>query len=119
MTVTMKDIPTIINDLKKRKPSALAKDSDRPLSRKEAVMQLAPTLLKKKEEGFTTAELVCFLAKHQITVKPHNMARYLREFNSSNVKPQSESEQQTPKLAAPILKQTGQNNSLHPDAPHQ
>jgi len=82
--VTMKDIPAIINDLKKQTPTCttLAKDSDRPLSPKEAVMQLAPTLLKKKEEGFTTDELVCFLAKHQITVKPHDMTRYLREFNS-------------------------------------
>ena len=83
MTVTMKDIPAIINDLKKRKPSNLSKDSDRPLSPKEAIMQLAPTLLKKKEEGFTTAELVDFLAKHHISVKAHNLSRYLREYQSA------------------------------------
>ncbi|MDL2259736.1 hypothetical protein LJB99_02520 [Deltaproteobacteria bacterium OttesenSCG-928-K17] len=85
MAVTMKDIPTIINDLKKRKPSTLAKDSDRPLSPKEAIMQLAPTLLKKKEEGFTTAELVSFLATHKIAVKPHNLTRYLREYQTARL----------------------------------
>lgn len=95
MTVTMKDIPTIITDLKKRKPSALAKDSDRLLSPKEAIMQLAPTLLKKKEEGITTAELVNFLAKHHISVKPHNLTRYLREYSATSaellMKPKSSS----------------------------
>ena len=85
MTVTMKNIPTIINDLKKRKPPAKAKDSDKPLSPKEAVMQLAPTLLAKKEEGFTTADLVDALAKHDIIVKPHNLARYMREYGVSKI----------------------------------
>ena len=83
MTVTMKDIPAIINELKKRKPTALAKDSDRPLSPKEAIMQLAPTLIIKREEGFTTAGLVDFLAKHHISVKAHNLTRYLREYGAS------------------------------------
>ncbi|MDL2259622.1 hypothetical protein LJB99_01930 [Deltaproteobacteria bacterium OttesenSCG-928-K17] len=86
MTVTMKDIPAIINALKKQKPSALAKDSARSLSTKEAIMQLAPILLKKREEGFTTAELAGFLMKHNIIVKPHNLTRYLREHSLGAVK---------------------------------
>ena len=89
MTVTMKTIPTIINDLKKRKPSALAKDSDKPLSAKEAVMQLASTLIAKKEEGLTTAELVDALAQHDIIVKPHNLTRYLREYSGARPTPES------------------------------
>lgn len=83
MTVTMKTIPTITSALKKRKPSTLAKDSDKPLSPKEAVMQLAPTLLAKKEEGFTTTELVDILAEHGIAVKAHNLTRYLREYGAA------------------------------------
>ena len=96
MTVTMKTIPSIIHDLKKRKPSVLAKDSDKPLSPKEAIMQLAPTLLVKKEEGFGTSELVEILAKHNITVKPHNLTRYLREYSAAKPKQQSEAKSTTP-----------------------
>ena len=95
MTVTMKTIPTIIHDLKKRKPSVFAKDSDKPLSPKEAIMQLAPTLLSKKEEGFGTSGLVEILAKHNITVKPHNLTRYLREYSAVNPKKQSEAKSET------------------------
>ena len=84
MTVTMTTIPTIINDLKKRKTPAKAKDNDKPLAAKEAVMQLAPTLLAKKEEGFSIAELVDALAQHDIIVKPHNLARYLSEYRVVN-----------------------------------
>lgn len=58
-------------------------------------MQLAPTLLKKKEDGFTTAELVDFLAKHHISVKAHNLTRYLREYGVTSaellMKPKSPS----------------------------
>ena len=104
MTVTMKDIPAIINDLKKRKPSALAKDSDRPLSPKEAVMQLAPILVKKREEGLTTAELVDFLAKHHISVKAHNLTRYLREHGASatTIAP-LQADKATPKITPPAV----------------
>lgn len=42
MTVTMKTIPAIITALKKRKPSALAKDSDKPLSPKEWLCNWPP-----------------------------------------------------------------------------
>lgn len=119
MTVTMKDIPAIINDLKKRKPSALAKDSDRPLSPKEAIMQLAPTLLAKKEEGFTTTELVDFLAEHGIVVKAHNLTRYLREYSPPTTKPQLKSEQQTPPSASTVLKQDAPKGSLNQNDHHQ
>ena len=90
MTVTMKNIPTIINDLKKRKPPAKVKNSDKLLSAKETIMQLAPTLLAKKEEGFTTADLVDALAQHDIIVKPHNLTRYLREHIAATAEPQTE-----------------------------
>ena len=100
MTVAMKTIPTIINDLKKRKPPAKAKDSDKPLSVKEAIMQLAPTLLAKKEEGFTTADLVDALAQHDIIVKPHNLTRYLREHITATAQPQVEPEPSSTEMAA-------------------
>ena len=65
----------------------MAKDSEKPLSTKEAVILLAPALLTKKEEGFTAAELTDFLAEHGIIVKPHNLTRYMREYSAANAKP--------------------------------
>jgi len=114
MTVTMKDIPAIISDLKKWKPSALAKDSDKPLSPKEAIMQLAPALMSKKEEGFTTAELVDFLAEHSLTVKPHNLTRYLREHIATTVKPQA-----IPDVSASELETEGSNAATSSEGCHQ
>ena len=115
MTVTMKNIPTIISDLKKRKPPAKARDSDKPLSAKEAVMQLAPTLLAKREEGFTTADLVDALAQHDIIVKPHNLTRYLREYIATTAKPQAEPEPS----AATDLEVEENDEAPSPDGYHQ
>ena len=78
--VTMKDIPSIREELKKTKPADLASNSDKPLSNREAVRQLAPTLLKMRERGFTSSDLIELLNQHQITIKSRDLNRYLREF---------------------------------------
>ena len=80
MTIRLKDIQVINDDLKKRKLSDLAKDSEKPVSTKKAVMQLAPTLIQKKAQGFSTADLVELLSQHQIIIKSRDLSRYLREF---------------------------------------
>ena len=95
MTVTMKTIPAIINALKKRKPTALTKDSNKPLSPQEAVKQLAPTLLAKRQEGLTTAELVDFLAGHGIIIKTHNLTRSLRKYSIDNGIQKSDTKNET------------------------
>jgi len=100
MTVTMKTIPTIISALKKRKAPALVKDSEKPLSSKEAVILLAPALLTKKEEGFTAAELADFLAEHGIIVKPHNLTRYMREYSAASTGQESEDKSKSPPPSA-------------------
>ena len=78
--VTMKDIQSIREDLKKQKPADQASNIDKPLSNREAVKQLAPTLLKMRKRGFTTSALVELLQKHQITIKGSDLTRYLRAF---------------------------------------
>lgn len=95
MSVIMKTIPTIINALKKRKPSPLTKDSDKPLSSQQAVKQLAPTLLAKRQEGITTAELVDFLAGHGIIIKAHNLTRSLRKYSIDNDIQKSDTKNET------------------------
>jgi uncharacterized membrane protein len=78
--VTMKDIKTIREDLKKQKPADLADNQDRPLSNREVVKQLASTLLKMRKRGFTTSALVELLKKHQIAIKNSDLNRHLRSF---------------------------------------
>ncbi len=86
--VTMKDIQSIRDNLKKCKLADVAKSSDKPLSNREAVRQLAPTLLKMRARGFTTAALVDLLQEQQITIKGRDLSRYLREYTSPATKPQ-------------------------------
>ncbi len=87
--VTMKDIQSIRDNLRKCKPADVAKSSDKPLSNREAVRQLAPTLLKMRERGFTTAALVDLLQEQQINIKGRDLSRYLREYTSPATKPQA------------------------------
>jgi hypothetical protein len=63
----------------KLKPADMASNSDKPLNNREALRQLAPTLLKMRERGFTTGALVELLQEHKITIKGHDLSRYLRE----------------------------------------
>jgi hypothetical protein len=53
--VTMKDIRSIRDVLKKLKPTDLAGNTDKPLSNRDAIKQLAPTLLKMRKRGFTVS----------------------------------------------------------------
>lgn len=80
MTVTMKDIKTILEDLKTRKPPTKAMDSDQPLSNKEAIRHLASRLTKMKTRGFTTADLVEILKEHHLGIKGRDLNRYLNEY---------------------------------------
>jgi hypothetical protein len=83
--VTMKDIQSIRDNLKKCKLADVASNSDKPLSNKEAVRQLAPTLLKMRERGFSTAALVDLLQEQQINIKGRDLSRYLREFQNEKL----------------------------------
>ena len=85
--VTMKDIQSIRDNLKKCKLVDVVKSGDKPLSNREAVRQLAPTLLKMRERGFTTAALVDLLQEQQIAIKVRALTRYLREYTSHVAKP--------------------------------
>ena len=78
--VTLKDIQSIREELKKLKPADMADNSDKPLSNREAVKQLAPTLLKMRKRGFSVNTLVELLQKHQIDLKGSELSRYLRAF---------------------------------------
>jgi hypothetical protein len=58
-------------------------------------------LLTKKEEGFSTAELLDILAEHDIIVKPHNLTRYLREYSAANIEQESKVKSKSPAPPSP------------------
>ena len=94
--VTMKDIQNIREDLKKQKPADQASNIDKPLSNREAIKQLAPTLFKMRKRGFTTSALVELLQKHQITIKGSDLTRYLRAFQGEKTAEANPSQQESP-----------------------
>ena len=94
--VTMKDIQSIREDLKKQKPADQASNIDKPLSNREAVKQLAPTLLKMRKRGFTTGALVELLQKYQITIKGSDLTRYLRAFQGEKTAETKPSQSKSP-----------------------
>ena len=106
--VTMKDIQSIREDLKKQKPADPASNIDKPLSNREAVKQLAPTLLKMRKRGFTTSALIELLQKHQITIKGSDLTRYLRAFQGEKnaeakpTRPERPPAQETDSPSGPI-----------------
>ena len=79
MPVTLKDIKKISAELKNRRPSALPQDPDAPLTNRQAVHQLAPTLLRLKKRGFKTSELIGILKEYDIKINAATMNRYLEE----------------------------------------
>lgn len=102
--VTMKDIQSIRENLKKCKPADLANNSAKPITNREAVRQLLPTLLKMRERGFTTSALVEVLQQYQITIKGRDLSRYLREFQGerpAEVKVRQPKKPPTPKVKSP------------------
>jgi hypothetical protein len=84
--VTMKDINSIRDNLKKCKPADVASNSDKLLSNREAVRQLATILLKMRERGFSTAALLDLLQEQQMNIKGRDLSRYLREYTSPTAK---------------------------------
>ena len=105
--VTMKDIQSIREELKKLKPADLVDNSDKPLSNREAVKQLATTLLKMRKRGFSVRTLVELLQKHQIDLKGSDLSRYLRAFQSE--KPIREKKKSAECANLPIKDLSGQS----------
>ena len=76
-------------------------------------MQLAPTLLQKKSQGFATADLVELLSQHQITIKPRDLSRYLREYQNG----QSQTSGRKAANAKTDPKQTGTSKAINSHEP--
>ncbi|UQZ88838.1 hypothetical protein C4J81_06345 [Deltaproteobacteria bacterium Smac51] len=104
MTIQTKDIQSIREGLKKRKLSDLDSDN-KPLSTRQAILILAPTILKMKEKGFTNADITETLRPYNLEIKAHNLSRYLREFQ----KMKKPTKQET------TVKRASSENAAQPD----
>ena len=77
-TFTPEQIRGIRADLAKLRPAKPTRPkADGPMTIKDAIMQLAPTLVKMRDKGFSTAELVDHLGARGIAIKPATLSRYL------------------------------------------
>jgi hypothetical protein len=112
--VNMKDIQSIREDLKKQKPADPASNIDKPLSNREAVKQLASTLLKMRKRGFNTGALVELLQKHQITIKGSDLTRYLRAFQGEKTAEGKPSQLESPPTQDSDLLNSGEAHNAPP-----
>lgn len=79
MTITATQVKEIRQVFAKLRPAKVTLDGNRPMTVKEAVFALAPTLERMKKRGFDVQELVEKLHEKGIDVKPPTLAKYLNE----------------------------------------
>lgn len=80
-TFTTEQIKDMRAGLLKLKPDTPTRVStNRPLVTKEAIMALAPTLIKMRDKGVTTAKLIDFLAAQGLVTQPGTLNRYVNSY---------------------------------------
>ncbi len=83
-TFTTEQIKEMRAGLLKLTPDAPVRVStNRPLVTKEAIMALAPTLIKMRDKGVSTAKLIDFLAAQGLVTQPATLNRYLNAYQKS------------------------------------
>ena len=92
MTTTEKTKPTFTQEEIKQMRAGLLKltpdapvrvSTNRPLVTKEAIMALAPTLIKMRNKGVSTAKLIDFLAAQGLVTQPGTLNRYLNAYQKN------------------------------------
>ncbi len=81
---TQEEIKQMRSGLLKLKPDTPARVStNRPLVTKEAIMALAPTLIKMRDKGVSIAKLLDFLATQGLVTQPGTLNRYLNSYQKA------------------------------------
>nr|WP_294509747.1 protein MobC [uncultured Bilophila sp.] len=79
MTITASQLKEIRQEFAKLKPATVTLDGHRPMTIKEAIFSLAPTLERMKKRGFDTQEIVEKLHEKGIEIKAQTLTKYLTE----------------------------------------
>ncbi|WP_337382464.1 protein MobC [Desulfovibrio sp.] len=80
MPITTEQIREIRQQFARLKPATVTLDGHRPMTIKEAIFSLAPTLERMKKRGFDTQEIVERLHEKGIAIKPPTLTKYLKEY---------------------------------------
>ncbi len=80
MPITTEQIREIRQEFARLKPATVTLDGHRPMTIREAIFSLAPTLERMKKRGFDTQEIVERLAEKGIAIKPPTLTKYLKEY---------------------------------------
>ena len=70
MPITTEQIREIRQEFARLRPATVTLDGHRPMTIREAIFSLAPTLERMKKRGFDTQEIVERLAEKGIAIKP-------------------------------------------------
>ncbi len=79
MIITASQLKEIRQEFAHLKPATVTLDGNRPMTVKQAIFTLAPTLERMKKRGFDTQELVERLHEKGIEVKAQTLTKYLTE----------------------------------------
>ncbi|MBQ9452240.1 MAG: protein MobC [Desulfovibrio sp.] len=80
MTITPSQVKEIRNYLDKAKPATVTLQGNRPMTMKEVVYALAPTLERMKKRGFLPEEIIELLRDRGIDLKTPTLAKYLSAY---------------------------------------
>ena len=79
MPITTEQIREIRQEFARLRPATVTLDGHRPMTIREAIFSLAPTLERMKKRGFDTQEIVERLHEKGIDVKSQTLTKYLTE----------------------------------------
>lgn len=82
MPIQRKDIALISKALESMTLMDVPGAANQTLSNRQAIRELAPTLRKKKKEGFSTDALVAILKSKNIIIEGPTLNRYLNELQT-------------------------------------
>lgn len=79
MSITASQLKEIRQEFAKLKPATVTLDGHRPMTIKEVVFALAPTLERMKKRGFDIPEIIERLHEKGVEVKAPTLTKYLTE----------------------------------------
>lgn len=88
MSITPDQIKTIRTEFSRLKPARVSLDGSRPLTIREAIFALAPTLERMRRRGFELAELTEKLHDKDFEISVPTLARYLNAWRRQKAKRQ-------------------------------
>ena len=82
---TQEDVKAIRAALKKLKPATpMRAKANHDLRAKDVIMQLAPDLLKMRDKGIATTDMLDVLRQHRVLVKAGTLTRYLNLYQKEH-----------------------------------